>query len=56
MKITTGAVVKGGTSLNYKTGTWRDQRPIIEQELCKKCGICAYECTADAIKMIHEER
>jgi Pyruvate/2-oxoacid:ferredoxin oxidoreductase delta subunit len=40
MKITLGAVVKGGTSLDYKTGNWRDQRPVIDQESCKKCGIC----------------
>lgn len=49
MKITTGAVVKGGTSLNYKTGDWRDQRPAIDQELCKKCGICQVVCPDDAV-------
>ena len=49
MKITTGAVVKGGTSLNYKTGDWRDQRPVIDQELCKNCGICQAVCPDDAV-------
>ena len=49
MKITTGAVVKGGTSLDYKTGDWRDQRPVIDQELCKKCGICQTVCPDDAV-------
>lgn len=49
MKITTGAVVKGGTSLDYKTGDWRDQRPVIDQELCKKCGICQAVCPDDAV-------
>ncbi|MCP4630994.1 MAG: pyruvate synthase [bacterium] len=49
MKITTGAVVKGGTSLDYKTGDWRDQRPVIDQELCKKCGICRDVCPDDAV-------
>ena len=51
MKITTGAVVKGGTSLNYKTGTWRDQRPVLDQELCKECGICKDVCPDDAVKV-----
>ena len=49
MKITTGAVVKGGTSLDYKTGDWRDQRPVIDQELCKNCGICRGVCPDDAV-------
>ena len=49
MKITTGAVVKGGTSLDYKTGDWRDQRPVIDQELCKNCGICRTVCPDDAV-------
>jgi pyruvate ferredoxin oxidoreductase delta subunit len=54
MKITTGAVVKGGTSLAYKTGNWRDQRPVIDQELCKNCGICQTVCPDDAVKLNEE--
>ncbi len=49
MKLTLGAVVKGGTSLKYKTGSWREQKPVIEQELCKKCRICKDVCPDDAI-------
>jgi pyruvate ferredoxin oxidoreductase delta subunit len=52
MKITPGAVVKGGTSLNYKTGNWRDQRPEIDQERCKQCGICQDVCPDDAIRPV----
>lgn len=55
MKLTTGAVVRGGTSLNYKTGNWRDQRPVIDQELCKKCGICKDVCPDDAVKVIDDQ-
>jgi pyruvate ferredoxin oxidoreductase delta subunit len=50
MKITPGAVVKGGTSLNYKTGSWRDQRPEVDQETCKQCGICQEVCPDDAVR------
>ena len=55
MKLTTGAVVKGGTSLDYKTGNWRDQRPVIDQELCIACGVCRDVCPDDAVK-INEAR
>ena len=55
MKLTTGAVVKGGTSLNYKTGTWRDQRPVIDQEACNKCGICKDVCPDDSVSVKDEQ-
>jgi pyruvate ferredoxin oxidoreductase delta subunit len=52
MKLNQGAVVRGGTSLNYKTGDWRDQRPVIDQETCKHCGICQEVCPDDAVRVI----
>jgi pyruvate ferredoxin oxidoreductase delta subunit len=52
MKITIGAVVKGGTSLNYKTGSWRDQRPILDLEKCTTCGQCESVCPDSAIHVI----
>ena len=55
MKITPGAVVMGGTSLDYKTGNWRDQRPVIDQESCNKCGICRDVCPDDAVKVKDEQ-
>ncbi len=51
MKLTPGAVVKGGSSLKYKTGNWRDQRPVIDQELCKQCAICKDVCPDDSVKV-----
>ena len=44
MKVTVGAVVKGRTSLGYKTGNWRSERPVIREDECKRCGICADVC------------
>jgi pyruvate ferredoxin oxidoreductase delta subunit len=55
MKITRGAVVRGGTSLNYKTGDWRDQRPVIDQEMCKQCNICREVCPDDAVCVINDQ-
>ena len=51
MKLILGAVVTGGTSLAYKTGSWRDQKPIIDRELCKSCGICEEVCPDDSVKV-----
>jgi pyruvate ferredoxin oxidoreductase delta subunit len=50
MKISIGAVVVGGTSTDYKTGAWRDQRPIMHNELCKPCDICEMVCPDSAIQ------
>jgi len=55
MKLNQGAVVRGGSSLNYKTGDWRDQRPVIDQETCKQCGICKEVCPDDAVRVIDEQ-
>lgn len=49
MRITVGAVVKGGTSLAYKTGSWRDRRPVIDKESCSACGICKEVCPDNAV-------
>ncbi len=52
MKITPGAVVKGGSSLGYKTGNWRDQRPVLDMELCKACGQCQDVCPDSAVQVV----
>jgi pyruvate ferredoxin oxidoreductase delta subunit len=54
MKITIGAVVKGGSSLDYKTGSWRDQQPVVDMELCKACGRCEEVCPDSAVHIIEE--
>jgi pyruvate ferredoxin oxidoreductase delta subunit len=52
MRITLGAVVRGGTSLNYETGRWRDRRPVIQTELCKACGICETVCPDNSVYVV----
>ena len=54
MRITPGAVVRGGTSLDYETGCWRDQRPVIHMELCKACGVCEMVCPDNAVYVVDE--
>ena len=51
MKITPGAVVKGGTSLEYKTGNWRDEKPVLDSEACTSCGTCRDVCPEDCVKV-----
>ncbi len=55
MKLTPGAVVKGGTSLGYKTGSWRDERPVIDQDKCQMCGMCETVCPDDAVRVTESD-
>jgi len=54
MKITVGAVVQGKSSLAYKTGNWRDQRPVLDVDRCKACGQCEEVCPDSAVHVINE--
>ena len=49
MKITIGAVTRDGSCLAYKTGSWRDQRPVIDSENCKSCDICREVCPDSSV-------
>ena len=54
MKISIGAVVKGGSSVNYKTGGWRDEKPIILVELCNACGQCEMVCPDSTVRVMNK--
>lgn len=54
MKIAVGAVVDGASALTYKTGNWRTQRPVINLELCKDCGVCEMICPDSAVHVVNE--
>ena len=51
-KITKGAINPNpGSSKNYKTGSWRNVRPIIDFEKCnKKCYLCYEFCPDSAVR------
>jgi len=44
-ELETGAVVvECGSAREYETGTWRSERPVVDKDLCIKCGVCWIFC------------
>jgi len=33
-----------GSSKNYKTGTWRTEKPVFKHDTCNDCRICVIVC------------
>ncbi len=46
-----GDVLEGGTSLNFKTGTWRTIKPVYIEEKCIHCFFCWIVCPDGAVKV-----
>ncbi len=49
-----GIIDAPGNSMEYKTGTWRALRPVVNQEKCIKCLMCWAYCPDMAI-IRHED-
>jgi pyruvate ferredoxin oxidoreductase delta subunit len=43
-------VFAAGNAANYKTGSWKSQRPILDKQKCIKCGICYIFCPEGCIQ------
>jgi len=39
------------SSLEYKTGSWRTFKPILDENKCTKCFMCWLYCPDDSIKI-----
>ncbi len=51
-KLPIGGVIPApATSLHYKTGDWREFKPILDAEKCTGCTKCYFVCPDDAIRM-----
>ena len=47
----TGCVVsQPGNAAEYKTGDWKAERPVVNQDRCIKCGICYMYCPEGCIQ------
>jgi pyruvate ferredoxin oxidoreductase delta subunit len=44
-----GLIVRAGNAREYKTGDWRTQKPIIDQDLCTDCLTCWVNCPDSSI-------
>jgi len=44
-----GTVSEPGSSREYKTGTWRSLRPVVDKDQCIRCGVCWLYCPDVAI-------
>ncbi len=44
-ELEVGAVVtEVGNASQYKTGSWRSERPVVAKEQCIRCGVCWLFC------------
>ncbi len=43
------AVSEPGCSREYKTGSWRSMRPVVDESQCIRCGLCWLYCPDMAI-------
>lgn len=39
-----------GTAAQYRSGDWRSQRPVWDNDRCIKCGICYIFCPDMAVR------
>jgi len=44
-----GLILEPGNSMEYKTGSWRSQKPVRDEEKCTNCLICWAYCPDSAI-------
>ncbi|MDW5563396.1 MAG: 4Fe-4S binding protein [Methanomassiliicoccus sp.] len=46
-KIT--VIMEPGTAKEYKTGSWRSKRPVVDKEKCINCMFCWMYCPDNSI-------
>jgi pyruvate ferredoxin oxidoreductase delta subunit len=50
-EIKEAGLVKGGSSQEYKTGSWKDKIPVVNEEKCINCLMCVNYCPENAINI-----
>jgi len=51
-----GAVVKGGSSIDNKTGSWRSSVPVWDKKCCTHCMLCPIYCPEECIPVKKGQR
>ena len=51
-----GIIFEAGNSKEYKTGDWRNLRPLLDEKVCTKCGMCWVYCPDAAIQKTEDGR
>jgi len=51
-----GNIYEAGNAKKFKTGDWRNIKPIYSSEICKQCGLCFPVCPDDAIPVEEQKR
>jgi 2-oxoacid:acceptor oxidoreductase delta subunit (pyruvate/2-ketoisovalerate family) len=46
-----GKIIKPGSAKEYKTGSWRNQKPILDKKKCIHCLRCFLYCPDNAVKV-----
>ncbi len=51
-----GTIDRPGSSRDYKTGFWKEQKPVWDNKKCIQCGLCVNYCPENCIPFKDEER
>ena len=50
-KLRIGTIIdEPGGAVEYKTGDWKSQRPVLDKAKCNKCGLCFIYCPEGCIQ------
>ncbi len=55
MPLQVGCAARPGKARENKTGAWRVFRPVVEREVCTKCGMCALVCPEGCVEETEDE-
>ena len=47
----TSTVYNSGNAELRKTGAWRVERPVVDRDICTRCGLCFVECPDGAVAL-----
>jgi pyruvate ferredoxin oxidoreductase delta subunit len=50
-----GTIVKPGNAVEYKTGDWRSERPVVDKDKCINCLQCWIFCPDSSI-LVKDEK